>query len=168
MVAKQVFLTKGVGVHKNSLFSFELALRDAGIEGCNLVPVSSIFPPGCELISKEEGLKHLKDGAVTFCVMARSQTNTDKLISSSVGLCFVKNTNHRGYLFENYSNGKNVEKCGQEAENLAKEMLTTYLNTSQVKLDESTEILKTNICQSAKGKKKTWTTIIAIAVFIEE
>jgi arginine decarboxylase len=32
MIATKLFLTKGVGVHKDKLASFELALRDAGIE----------------------------------------------------------------------------------------------------------------------------------------
>ncbi|PKN04761.1 MAG: pyruvoyl-dependent arginine decarboxylase, partial [Deltaproteobacteria bacterium HGW-Deltaproteobacteria-9] len=61
-VPKKIFLTKGVGTHKEELHSFELALRDAGIEKCNLVQVSSIFPPGCKLISKTQGLKELQTG----------------------------------------------------------------------------------------------------------
>lgn len=62
MVPRKVFLTKGVGIHKDKLASFELALRNAGIEKCNLVCVSSIFPPECKMISKDEGLKMLKPG----------------------------------------------------------------------------------------------------------
>ncbi|MGA1793552.1 MAG: pyruvoyl-dependent arginine decarboxylase, partial [Thermoplasmatota archaeon] len=46
---KRLFLTKGVGRHREKLASFELALRDAGIEKFNLVHVSSIFPPGCKI-----------------------------------------------------------------------------------------------------------------------
>ena len=46
-VPKAIFFTNGVGVHKDRLSSFELALRDAGIEKANLVTVSSIFPPHC-------------------------------------------------------------------------------------------------------------------------
>ena len=46
-VPGRMFFTRGVGVHKDRLASFELALRDAGIEKCNLVYVSSIFPPNC-------------------------------------------------------------------------------------------------------------------------
>ncbi|MCK5037747.1 MAG: pyruvoyl-dependent arginine decarboxylase, partial [Thermoplasmata archaeon] len=42
---KKMFLTKGVGKHKEKLSSFELALRNAGIEKYNIVRVSSIFPP---------------------------------------------------------------------------------------------------------------------------
>ena len=45
---KKVFLTKGVGVDKHKLTSFECALRDAGIAAFNLVRVSSIFPPHCK------------------------------------------------------------------------------------------------------------------------
>ena len=46
-VPRGMFLTKGVGSHREELHSFELALRNAGIEKCNLVQVSSILPPGC-------------------------------------------------------------------------------------------------------------------------
>src|SRR6185437_8183051 len=54
MIPKKCFFTKGVGVHKERLASFELALRSAGLAFCNLVLVSSIYPPGCKRISKEE------------------------------------------------------------------------------------------------------------------
>ncbi len=45
MVPNKVFFTKGVGVHKERLASFELALRAAGVTHRNLVLVSSIYPP---------------------------------------------------------------------------------------------------------------------------
>ncbi|PYV20526.1 MAG: pyruvoyl-dependent arginine decarboxylase, partial [Acidobacteria bacterium] len=63
-VPKRMFLTKGVGKHREKLTSFELALRSAGIAACNLVRVSSIFPPRCKLISRTEGVKQLKPGQV--------------------------------------------------------------------------------------------------------
>ena len=62
MIPNKIFFTKGMGRHKERLASFELALRDAGIEKYNLVTVSSIFPPNCKTISKDEGLKYLKAG----------------------------------------------------------------------------------------------------------
>ena len=52
-IPNQMFFTKGVGIHKDRLASFEAALRDAGIEKSNLVYVSSIFPPNCKIISKD-------------------------------------------------------------------------------------------------------------------
>ena len=62
MIPQKIFFTKGVGVHKDKIASFELALRNAGIEKCNLVYVSSILPPNVKIISKEEGIKLLSSG----------------------------------------------------------------------------------------------------------
>jgi len=58
MVPKYFFLTKGVGKHKERLQSFELALRNAGIQRCNIVNVSSIIPPGCKQILQRKWLKN--------------------------------------------------------------------------------------------------------------
>ena len=86
-VAKKIFLTKGVGKHRERLSSFELALRNAGIAACNIVRVSSIFPPYCKLISRSEGLKHLKAGQVAFTVISENQTREPhRLIAAGVGL----------------------------------------------------------------------------------
>ena len=59
-VPTKAFLTKGVGRHKEKLTSFEMALRDAHLANFNLVRVSSIFPPECELVDREEGLSVMK------------------------------------------------------------------------------------------------------------
>ena len=55
LVAKEVFLTKGIGVHEDKLTSFEYSLRDAGIAGTNIVLISSIFPPEAKLILRKDG-----------------------------------------------------------------------------------------------------------------
>jgi arginine decarboxylase len=51
----RIFLTKGVGVHRYALTAFDFALRDADIEQQNLVYVSSIFPPRCQVITRRKG-----------------------------------------------------------------------------------------------------------------
>ena len=61
-VPRKLFLTRGVGVNKEKLNSFEMALRNAGIAHLNIVRVSSIFPPGCKIASPEEGLAALEAG----------------------------------------------------------------------------------------------------------
>jgi len=99
MVPKKVFLTKGVGVHKDKLASFELALRSAGIEKCNLVCVSSIFPPNCKMIPKDEGIRLLNPGEITYCVMARNEDNEpNRLICASIGLAIPQDNGQYGYL----------------------------------------------------------------------
>ena len=64
LIPKKIFLTKGIGIHKEKLASFELSLRDAGIASLNLITVSSILPPKCDFIDKKEGIKLLHPGQI--------------------------------------------------------------------------------------------------------
>ena len=74
-IPKMMFFTKGKGLHKDYLTSFELALRDASISDLNLVSVSSIKPPQCKMVNREEGRSRLMPGQIAFTVMAKSATN---------------------------------------------------------------------------------------------
>jgi arginine decarboxylase len=65
-VPKVMFFAKGKGLHKDQLTSFELALRDAGIADLNLVSVSSIKPPRCKIVSKQDGRKYLVPGRLSL------------------------------------------------------------------------------------------------------
>jgi arginine decarboxylase len=178
-IPKQIFFTKGVGIHKDKLASFELALRKAGIEKCNLVYVSSIFPPNCATLSRQTGLKKIKPGQITFCVMARNETcEPNRLISSAVGLAVPKDKNHYGYISEHHSYGETARKAGDYAEDLAATMLATTLGIAfdpDEAWDSRKQVYKasnyifksTNICQSAEGDKSgKWTTVIAAAVML--
>jgi arginine decarboxylase len=181
MVPKQMFLTKGMGKHKEKLTSFEMALRAAGIAQYNLVKVSSIFPPGCRIITRERGLKHLSPGEIVFCVMSENNTNEPhRLLASSVGLAIPKEKESYGYLSEHHGFGQKEDDAGDYAESLAAQMLATTLG---VEFDEnaswdeqkeyyriSDKIVKTtNITQTAIGDKNgLWTTVITAAVFIPD
>jgi len=176
-----MFLTKGVGRHKERLTSFEMALRDAGIAAFNLVRVSSIFPPGCRLVSRPRGLKKLKPGTVVFCVMAETSTDEpNRLIAASVGVAIPKDPREHGYLSEHHSYGQTERISGDYAEDLAAEMLATTLGVdfdSNQSWDEKRErwkisdrIVNTrNITQSAVGDKEgRWTTVVAAAILLSE
>ena len=178
-VPTRMFFTKGVGRHKDYLQSFELALRDAKIEKCNLVTVSSIYPPGCKRIPPEEGLKSLQPGQITFSVMARNATNEpNRLIAASIGVATPADNTQYGYLSEHHPFGETDEKAGEYAEDLAATMLATTLGVEfdpDVAWDErekifkmSGKIVKTyNVTQSAEGDKKgLWTTVIASAILL--
>ena len=174
-----MFFTKGVGVAKQQLMSFEMALRNAGIEKFNLVSVSSIMPPGCQRITKEKGLEELKPGEVVFCVMARNNTNEpNRLVAASIGCAIPAEENQYGYLSEHHPFGETDEKTGDYAEDLAATMLATTLGVEfdpNSAWDEKEKIFKmsdkivrtTNITQSAQGNKDgLWTTVVACAVFV--
>ena len=66
---KKIFFTKGVGKSKEYLTSLELALRDAHIEVCNLVTVSSIYPVNCKRLSLKQGVLEIQPGQIVHCVM---------------------------------------------------------------------------------------------------
>ncbi|MBU3913327.1 MAG: arginine decarboxylase, pyruvoyl-dependent [Nanoarchaeota archaeon] len=179
MVPRKVFFTKGVGRHKERLASFELALRDAGIEKFNLVCVSSIFPPNCKIITREKGLLELHPGEIVHCVLARNETNeNNRLIVASIGNAVPADSNTYGYLSEHHSYGETDEKAGEYAEDLAASMLATTLGIEfdaekawserEQEYKASGKIIRTrNVTQSAQGKEGLWTTVISVAVFVE-
>jgi len=179
IIPKKLFLTKGCGQHPEKLASFEQALREAGIAPFNLVKTSSIFPPHCQLISKEEGLKLLQPGQVVFLVMSEISTDEGhRLIAASVGLAIPNDKEHYGYLSEHHSFGQDEKEAGLYAERLAAYMLATTLgkdfDTNRIwsgrdkiiKISETIKVRTSNITQTTKGKKGLWTTAIAAAVFI--
>ena len=179
-VPKMIFFTKGKGVHKDYLTSFELALRDAEIADLNLVSVSSILPPRCKIVSRQEGRKHLLSGQVVFTIMARSATNEpNRLIAASIGLARpADNESQYGYLSEHHSTGETAQKAGDYAEDMAMEMLASTLglpndpslawNEKEEQWKLSNKIYRTqNFTQSAEGHKDgLWTTVVSAAVLI--
>ena len=127
-VPKKIFLTKGKGLSKERLTSFELALREAGIASLNLITVSSILPPKCDFVTKDEGTNMLSPGQVVPVVLARSDSNIfGDLVSSGVGVDIPKDKEHYGYLSEHHCVGMDDDSMEEYVEDLAAEMLaTTY------------------------------------------
>jgi len=181
LIPSSMFFTKGVGVHKDKLASFELALRMAGVQACNLVAVSSILAPGCKIIGKKAGIAMLEPGQVVHCVYARQDTNEpNRLIAASVGLAVpADRKNQYGYLSEHHSFGETRKITGDYAEDLAATMLATCLGLEfdpetawkqREKLyRQSGLIVQTrNITQSAEGNLRgLWTTVFAAAIFAQ-
>lgn len=179
LVPKRLFLTNGVGAHKEKLQSFELALRDAGIASLNLVSVSSIYPPGCRIIPRKRGEEELNPGQITFVVMSRAEANEQhRMLAASVGVAVPSDRRMYGYLSEHHAYGQTAKEAGDYAEDLAAGMLATTLG---VEFDEdqswdekrqiwkiSNKIVSTrNVTQSAVvGRAGKWTTVVAAAVLL--
>jgi arginine decarboxylase len=179
LVPKEAFFTKGVGKHRNKLQSFELALRAAGIEKCNLVRVSSIFPPGCKVIPKSRGIKSLKPGQITFVVLAEAATKEpSRLVGAGVGLAVPADGGQYGYISEHHGYGMTERRLSDFVEDMAATMLATTLGIEfdpETAYDERKEIydmsgkiVHTRACvQTAEGDRKgLWTTVVSSAVFL--
>jgi arginine decarboxylase len=179
LVPKKLFLTRGVGVHREKLQSFELALRDAGIATLNLVSVSSIYPPGCKIISRTRGEAMLEPGQIVFVVMSRESSNEQhRMLAASVGVAVPSDRRMFGYLSEHHAFGQSEKEAGDYAEDLAAAMLASTLG---VEFDEdqswdekrqlwkiSNKIVTTrSITHSAVvGRNAKWTTVLAAAVLL--
>jgi arginine decarboxylase len=179
LVPKKVFFVKGEGFHRSKLAAFEQALRKAGIEKFNIVNVSSIFPPYCIEIAKEDGLKQLRPGQIIYAVLARAESNEyNRLICASIGVAKPADKNQYGYLAEHHTFGVKPENTGDTAEDLAAEMLATTLGIPfdpDANYDEKKEVFKMggkivetkSITASATVRKENeWTSVLAAAIFI--
>ena len=179
MVPKYVFFTKGAGIHREKLASFELALRDAGIAKFNLVRVSSIFPAKCRILTRQRGLELLQPGQIVYVVLAETATNEPgRQMAASIGLAVPADGQQYGYLSEHHSFGETDEKAGDYAEDLAATMLATtlglefdpesaYDERKQIYLMSGKIVTTRNITQSDECcKLGRWTTVLAAAVFV--
>ena len=114
------FFHKRGGDPRRSFIPSSWLLRDAGIEKCNLVQVSSILPPGCQVISRARGLKELKAGAITYCVLSRCFSNEPRrLLAASVGCAIPADKRTYGYISEHHAFGQTQRQAGDYAEDLA-------------------------------------------------
>ncbi len=179
-VPRYMFFTKGVGVDKEKLSSFELALRNARIAHLNIVTVSSIFPPHCHIIGIEEGLRHLEPGEIAHCVMAREQSREPgRRLVAAIGLALPAERGHYGYLSEHHGFGQTEREAGEYAEDLAATMLANTLGIDfdpDKDYDERREVYQMSgkivesdhFSQAALGAESNlWTTVIAAAVFVK-
>lgn len=179
LIPHKLFLTRGVGTHREKLTSFEMALREAGIAHFNLVRVSSIYPPRCKMIEASEGLPLLQAGEIVFAVIAEMASNEPgRRIASSIGVARPADQDKYGYLSEHHAYGQTEQEAGDYAEDLAATMLATTLglpfdaekdyNARKEQYMMGGEIVDTTsitvAVEAAPGG--VWTTTIAAAILI--
>ena len=178
LIPKTFFLTSGIGVHREMLTAFELALRDADIEQQNLVSISSILPPGCAEMERQSGVATLQPGEITFTVLARAETNEPgRRVHSSIGLARPSDPSMYGYISEHHGYGMTREQSGDYAEDLAASMLASTLGiefdpdaawNERKRVYETTNLIigSTSMTAYAEGDAGgRWTCAIAAAVF---
>lgn len=173
-----LFLTRGIGIHRDRLTSFELALRDADIEQQNLVSISSILPPHCRLVPREEGVATMRPGEITFSVLARAETNEPgRHVHASIGLARPADPDMYGYIAEHHGYGATAAESGEYCEDLAATMLASTLgiefdpaaawNERKEVYEHSQMIVESlSVTAAAEGDAGgRWTCAVAAAVF---
>ncbi|MEK6934857.1 MAG: pyruvoyl-dependent arginine decarboxylase [Nanoarchaeota archaeon] len=157
-IPKDYFLTTGTGESDNDIHagSYHLALKEAGIEMCNIITYSSILPGIATEIQKPTELTH---GSVMETISAVS--NSKKGQRATAGLIF-------GWLFNKKTNEKHgglvCEYNGNDTEEIATEKLRLRLQELYVNgYSEDFDLSNIKIItKSFIPKKRFGTSIVAI------
>jgi len=157
-IPKDFFITQGKGesditVHAGS---YHLALREAGIEMCNIMTYSSILP---KIANRIERPKELPHGAVMETIMAESTCNKGESTTAALiyGLLYDRKTG------EKYG-GLVCEYHGPKKEADAKAELRMSLNELYSNgYDDRFELRDlTEVSQSITPEKKFGTALVAL------
>jgi arginine decarboxylase len=157
-VPKDFFIASGIGQSDITIHagSYHLALKDAGIEMCNIMTYSSILPAIATEIPRPEKLVH---GSVMETIMATC--SSDKGQVATVGIIF-------GWLYDRITGEKYgglvCEYNGHDSEDFAVKSLKSSLNELYTNgFEEKFELGEVKIIsRSFAPKKKFGTAIVAL------
>lgn len=165
LVPKYAFFVSGTGTHKDRLQAFDHALLDAGPLAHNLVSVSSIMPAGCKTISPDEGFGMLTAGQITFCIMARQDTNQHgEFASAAVGSVKSEDPQKFGYISEYHGNARGQQEAETIAKRLAVEMFKTKTGI-QIKNGDASAVHVTAASIRHTGDN-SWVSAVALCIFV--
>ena len=161
-IPQTFFVTSGVGESDITIHagSYHLALKEAGIERCNIIVYSSILPGVATEVQKAENFPdNLVHGAVMETIMATA--NSEKSHRATAGIIF-------GWLFDKETGEKYgglvCEYNGDFSEDEAKKSLRMSLQELYVNGYSEKFLLKEDrvIIRSFVPKKKHGTAIVAL------
>ncbi|MEK7509300.1 MAG: arginine decarboxylase, pyruvoyl-dependent [Patescibacteria group bacterium] len=164
LVPKYAFFVSGTGRHTDRLHAFEKALLSAGPIAHNLVTVSSILPASCEIVSPDKGFSMLTLGQITFCVMARQDTDRKgEYASAAVGTVIARSKEQIGYISEYHGDATGPNAAKEIAQRLATEMYETKFNASIQDLDVERITASAASIQNPGG---IWVSAVALCIFV--
>jgi arginine decarboxylase len=101
MLPTQLFLTSGIGTHKEDKNARDRASVQAGISRLNLVSVSSILPAGIKLIDRATFDSRVKDGQIVFAINGICQSNKPgQRVTASLSLAVPHDPTVTGFVTE--------------------------------------------------------------------
>lgn len=96
-------LVSGVGVHEEDKVAQDLAGRPAGISDRNILPVTSVLPPGCKERPLEFFREASRNGQVILAVDGKCKTSVEgQLVSAGLAVTIPEDPEVTGYFAEIY------------------------------------------------------------------
>jgi arginine decarboxylase len=188
VVPTRVFFTSGVGFHKIQRVAMQHAMREAGLADCNLVKISSVIPPRCEVITRERGLGLLQGGAIAHAVIAQGETKEPHQ-RVSVALCWAQpdRDDLPGYITEveeEQTKGKSeqtaIDEAGEAVITLLAERIDVKVDAAKLWSGRGRErtvrmggvkvrvgsITESAVCPEAQDGESKYATAMAFAVYL--
>lgn len=157
-IPKDFFITKGAGESDITIHagSYHLALKEAGIEMCNIMTYSSILPKIANEVNRHDKLMH---GSVMETIMAVSNCKKGERATAGIifGWLYNKDTNEKyGGLVCEYNGDLTEEEAGKQLNESLNEL---YLNgfSENYEIKDIKLILKSFI-----PKKKFGSVLVAL------
>jgi len=145
----KISITSGKAEGQTKLNAFDNALLDAGIGNINLIKVSSIIPPGAEMVEIPE----FEAGDMVKCVLA--QVTSNKAGDKISALVAVATSNDLGCVVEHSGVNKDPKQLRNEAVFMVKQMM-------EIREKSINEI----IVEQNNHKVKDWGAAVAAVVYL--
>jgi len=130
LIPTRMFITTAVAANERRAWADDMVLWQAGIGNTNRVEVSSIIPPGCKLIPREEGLKLIKDGQILFAVLGKTNSSTPGVkIATAVGMV-IPEDGGTGYISEAQGEDLDADYAARRATEAAMGMYAMRMGVS--------------------------------------
>ncbi len=125
-------------MHVEKIVAFHNALKSAGIEKFNLVKVTSILPPGCEIVEKGNAIFSLSPGSIVHCVMIEDYCRKGEKSAIALSVAYLKESDKVGCVAE--YKAKSLKEAKERSSICAKEMLKAiYEGIDEKDIMEKTE-----------------------------
>lgn len=127
LIPRKLFLTRGVGVHREKLTSFEMAFARSKHCSFQLGTCLVHLPAALPNCYQGRGYPCCKRARLYLLSWPRCPPSPGRRIASSIGVARPADIDKYGYLSEHHTYGQTEQEAGDYAEDLAATMLATTL-----------------------------------------
>ncbi len=140
----KIYLTTGVGYGKTPISAFDGALRDAGVDNFNLLTLSSVVPPGAEVVFEKYKPEGDQWGNKLFCVMAEIRTReSGQYIGAALG--WYQLEDGRGVFVEHMEKGETREAVEANLTEEINQSLTDMCHSRNIAFEKDRLRMKMSI-----------------------
>lgn len=158
-----ITITSGIGTGKTPLSAFDAALKEAGVSNYNLIPLSSIIPPGSTIRIKKFTTPEEDYGNKLYVVKAEIRTReSGKYIGAAVG--WYQLPDGRGIFVEHEKIGDTKKAVEYDLEEDVRNSLLDLCRSRKFPINEKNLKMKSAITKA----KDSSASALVIAVYKAE